>query len=147
MKTWTDFSRMCSGSFGVLMALCCFSVAQLCPTLCDPMDCSTPGFPVLHYLLEFAQTHVHSVSDAIQLSCPLSLLVQKNPGGGGGDGGRCRAGRDMTRVCQPWGSTAAYGESTHESLATLGPAVSHDSMFTHFHYGLLSGLRAALSIS
>ena len=38
---------------------CCCSVAQSCPTLCDPMDCSMPGFPVLHYLLEFAQTHVH----------------------------------------------------------------------------------------
>ena len=38
---------------------CCCSVAQSCPTLCDPMDCSRPGFPVLHYLLEFAQTHVH----------------------------------------------------------------------------------------
>ena len=39
--------------------------------LCDTMDCSTTGFPVLHYLLEFAQTHVHSVSDAIQPSHPL----------------------------------------------------------------------------
>ena len=38
---------------------CCHSVAKLCPTLCDPMDCSTIGFPVLHYLLEFSQTHVH----------------------------------------------------------------------------------------
>ena len=35
------------------------SVAQSCPTLCNPMDCSWPGFPVLHHLLEFAQTHVH----------------------------------------------------------------------------------------
>ena len=35
------------------------SVAKLCPTLCHPMDCSTPGFPVIHYLLELAQTHVH----------------------------------------------------------------------------------------
>ena len=35
------------------------SVAKSCPTLCDPMDCSTPGFPVLYYLLEFAQIHVH----------------------------------------------------------------------------------------
>ena len=34
-------------------------VVQSCPTLCDPVDCSTPAFPVLHYLLEFAQTHVH----------------------------------------------------------------------------------------
>ena len=39
-------------------------VTQLCPTLCDPMDCSMPGFPVLHYLPEFAQIHVHWVTDA-----------------------------------------------------------------------------------
>ena len=51
---------------------CCCSVAQSCPTVCYPMDCSTPGFPVLHYLLELAQTHVHWVSDAFQPSCPLS---------------------------------------------------------------------------
>ena len=38
---------------------CCCSVAQSCLTLCDPMDCSTPGFPVLRHLQEFAQTHVH----------------------------------------------------------------------------------------
>ena len=48
------------------------SVAQLCLTLCDPVDCSTPGFPVLPYLLEFVQTHVHWVDDAIQPSHPLS---------------------------------------------------------------------------
>ena len=48
------------------------SVAQSCPTLCDPMDCSTPGFPVHHQLPEFTQTHVHWVSDAIQPSHPLS---------------------------------------------------------------------------
>ena len=47
------------------------SVAQLCPILCEPMDCSTPGFPV-HHLLQFAQTHVHRVCDAIQPSYPLS---------------------------------------------------------------------------
>ena len=47
-------------------------VAQLCPTLCDPMDCSTPGFPVLHHLLELVQIQVHQVGDAIQLSHPLS---------------------------------------------------------------------------
>ena len=50
------------------------SVAQSCPTLCDPMDCSTPGFPVHHQLPELAQTHVHWVSDAIQPSHPLSSL-------------------------------------------------------------------------
>ena len=42
------------------------------PTLCHPMDYSTPDFPVLHYLLEFAQTHVHCIGDAIQPSQPLS---------------------------------------------------------------------------
>ena len=48
------------------------SVAQLRPTLYDPMDHSTPGFPVLHQLPEFAQTHVHQVGDAIHPSHPLS---------------------------------------------------------------------------
>ena len=48
------------------------SVTQSCLTLCDPMDCSTPGFPVHHQLLEFTQTHVHRVGDAIQPSHPLS---------------------------------------------------------------------------
>ena len=48
------------------------SVAQSCPTLCDPMDCSTPGLPVHGQLLEFTQTHVRWVSDAIQPSHPLS---------------------------------------------------------------------------
>ena len=47
-------------------------VAQSCPTLCDPMDCSMPGLPVHHQLPEFTQTHVHRVRDAIQPSHPLS---------------------------------------------------------------------------
>ena len=48
------------------------SVAQSCPSLCDPMDCSMPGIPVHHQLPEFTQTHVHRVGDAIQPSHPLS---------------------------------------------------------------------------
>ena len=56
----------------IAMFLSCCSVTKLCPTLCDPMKCSTPGFPVLHCVLEFAQTHVHWVGDAIQPSHPLS---------------------------------------------------------------------------
>ena len=48
------------------------SVAQSCPNLCDPMNCSTPGLPVHHQLLESTQTHVHRVGDAIQPSHPLS---------------------------------------------------------------------------
>ena len=48
------------------------SAAQSCPTVCDPMDCSTPGFPVRHQLPESTQTHAHRVGDAIQPSHPLS---------------------------------------------------------------------------
>ena len=47
------------------------SVTQSCPTLCDPMDCSTPGLPVHHQLPGLTQTHVHRVSDVIQPSHPL----------------------------------------------------------------------------
>ena len=59
--TWNGF---CSVQFS--------SVAQSCPALCDPMNRSTPGLPVHHQLLEFTQTHVHWVRDAIQPSHPLS---------------------------------------------------------------------------
>ena len=51
------------------------SVAQSCPTLCDPMNRNTPGLPVHHQLPEFTQTHVHRVGDAIQPSHPLPLLL------------------------------------------------------------------------
>ena len=50
----------------------CCSVVQSCPSLCNPMDYSTPGLPVLHHLPEFTQNHVHWVGDAIQPSHPLS---------------------------------------------------------------------------
>ena len=57
--------------------LCCCSVTQLYPTVCDPMACSTPGYPVHHQLPELTQTQVYQVSDATQPShplCPLLLL-------------------------------------------------------------------------
>ena len=63
--TWeTHFTYIVSVQFS--------SVIQLCPTLCNPIDCSMPGFSVYHQLLELTQTHVHQVSDAIQPSHPLS---------------------------------------------------------------------------
>ena len=70
-------SVLCCSCLKILKSIlypCIFilSVVQSCPTLCDPMDCSTPGFPV-HYLPEFVQTRVPGVSDAIQPSHPLSL--------------------------------------------------------------------------
>ena len=64
-----------------IYCLCC-SVTQSCLTLGDPMDCSTPGFPVLHQLPELAQTHVHSVGDApnhLILCCPRLLLPSVFP--------------------------------------------------------------------
>ena len=51
---------------------CCCLATKPCPTLCDPADCNMPGFPVRHHLPELAQTPVHWVDDAIQLSYPLS---------------------------------------------------------------------------
>ena len=74
------FSRKCT------IYLQCCSVAKLCLTLCDFMDCSTPGFLILHHLPELAQTHVHWVSDTIQpphpLSPPSSSCPQSFPASG-----------------------------------------------------------------
>ena len=58
--------------FDILSSVQFSSVAKSCPTLCDPMNHSTPGLPVHHHLPEFTQTHVHRVRDAIQPSHPLS---------------------------------------------------------------------------
>ena len=58
-----------------LEVICCCSVTQSCPTLCDPMDWSVPGLPVLHHLPEFAQVHAHCIGDAAQPSHPLSPLL------------------------------------------------------------------------
>ena len=66
-----------SPSFPICTFMSCCSVPQSCPTLCDCMDCSTPGFPVLHHLPELAQTHVRWIGDAIRSFhplCPLLLL-------------------------------------------------------------------------
>ena len=69
---WVKFPVLDIRSLQVIYFICCgCSVTKSCPTLCDPMDCSKPGFPVLQYLPEFAQAHVHWVSDAIQPSHPL----------------------------------------------------------------------------
>ena len=72
------------GFFSQILFPCCCSVTQLCPTLREPMDCSTPGFPVLHYLPEFFQTHVHWVNDTnhLILCHPLLLLPSIFPASG-----------------------------------------------------------------
>ena len=92
-KTWecicillslTAFRNSCHGAIficnepdchghKIINSCCCCSVAQSCPTLCDPMDCSLPGLPVPHYLLNFAQDHVYCSRDDIQPSYPLTF--------------------------------------------------------------------------
>ena len=69
--TFSNSSDILNFSLLSLLLYCC-SVGKLCPTLWDLMDCSIPGFPVLHYPSESAETHVHWVGDAIQPSHPLS---------------------------------------------------------------------------
>ena len=82
-----EFIIISEGNWGVKLSSVQFSsVTQSCPTLCDPMNRSTPGFPVHHHLPEFTQTHVHRVSDAIQpshpvvpfSSCPQSLPASES---------------------------------------------------------------------
>ena len=73
-KIWTWLSDLTTTTSIWMTQMCCCSVAQSCLTLCNLMDCSTLGFPVLHHLLESAQTNVHWVGDAIQPSHPLSSL-------------------------------------------------------------------------
>ena len=70
LTRWTFVGKAMSFVFNI--PSCCYSVAQSCPTVCNPTDCITPVFPVLYYLLELAQTHTHWVGDAIQPSHPLS---------------------------------------------------------------------------
>ena len=69
---WFAITLFQSPACVFIWRICCFSVSKWCPTVCDCMGCSTPGFPVLHYLLEFAQTHAHS--DSIISSCHPILL-------------------------------------------------------------------------
>ena len=91
------------------------SVAQSCPTLCDPMNCSTPGLPVHHQLPEFTQTHVRWVGDAIQPShpvVPFSSCPQSLPASGS---------FPMSQLF-PWG-----GQSTGVSaLASFLPKTTQD---------------------
>ena len=69
---WSSLSRDQTSVPCIVSPVQFSSVTQLCLTLCNPMDCSMPGFPVIHQLLELTQTHVHRVGDAIQSSHPLA---------------------------------------------------------------------------
>ena len=102
------------------------SVAKLCPILCHPMNCSTPGFSVLQYLLELAQTHIHWVNDAIQpshplLPPPLSLTPSQHQG-----------------LFQWVGSSHQVAKSTGASASALVLQVSIQGWFPLRLTGLIS---------
>ena len=91
------------------------SVAQLCPTLCNPMNHSTPGLRVHHHLPEFTQTHVHRVSDAIQPSHPLSSPSPPAPN------------PSQHQCLFQWVNSARGGQSTGVSaLASVLPKNTQD---------------------
>ena len=133
---------------------CCCSVTQSFLTFCDPMDFSTPGFPVLHYLLEFAQTHVHWVGDAIQSSHPLLplLLLQSCPAsgsfpmsqlfesGGPSIGTSASASNEYSGLisfirlawspCSPSDSQESSPTPQFESINSLAPSLLYSSTLT-----------------
>ena len=109
---------------------CCCSVAKSCLFLCNPMDCSTPGFPVLHYLPGFAQIHVHWVGEAMLSNhliphCPLlflssiflSIKVFSN-------------WSEMTLFCQTCPSWVALHGMAH-SFTELHKPLCHDKAVIH----------------
>ena len=75
MGTGQFFQQMMLGKLILYFCCCCCSVTKLCLSLCDSVDCSMPGFPVLHCLPEFAQTHVYWVNNATWPSHPLLPLL------------------------------------------------------------------------
>ena len=87
------------------------SVVQSCPTLCNPMNRSTPGLPVHHQLLEFTQTHVHRVSDAIQPSHPLSSPFPPAP----------RVFSNESALCMRWPKYWSFSFSIIPSKEHPGP--------------------------
>ena len=83
------------------------SVAQSCPTLCDLMNCSTPGLPVPHQLPEFTQTHVHRVSDAIEPSHPLLSPSSSAP-----NPPRIRVFSNESTLCMRWPNTGVLASAS-----------------------------------
>ena len=119
-ESWSETARW---YFGVLwrapvLYVSC-SVNKSCLTLWDPMDCSTPGFPVLHCFLEFSQSHVHWIDDAIQpshprliLCCPLLLLPSTFPS--------IRVFSNESALCIRWSKYWSFSSSISPSNEYLG---------------------------
>ena len=113
-----------------MLPSCCCSVTKLCPTLCDFMDCSMPGFPVLHSLLEFAQSHVPWVSDAINsliLCCPL-LLPSVFPS--------LRVFSKIYTDCAVWGTPLSLHKTWSCKFQSHNMAASFSAKWLALHTGL-----------
>ena len=111
--SYQPFSVICCSQYPNEIPIVQFT--QSCPTLCDPMDCSTPGFPVHHQLPELAQTHVHQVSDVIQpliLCRPLLLLPSIFPS--------IRVFSNESVLCIRWPKYWAFSFSISLLLNTQG---------------------------
>ena len=100
---------------------------QAMPTSCDPMDCSTPGFPVHHHLPEFAQVHAHCIGDAIKSSHPLSELP---------------VFKFLYQHCYPVYHTLCFSWVIFEWLSSY--VLHRDLDFSTFHIGLYLWLYLAL---
>ena len=138
MKCW----RVC-GQNRTLLHCWFSSITQLCLTLCDPMDGSTPGFPVHHQLPELAQTHVHQVGDAIQpsrlvfssLCCPQSF-----PASGSFPMSQCftlggqSIGASASAICPSSTGAPGIGSVESQPLDLQGHLCSHSS--PHLPQGL-----------
>ena len=116
-KYWS-FGISSSNEYSGLISFQFSSVAHLCPTLWDPMDCSMPGFPVHHQLLELAQTHVDQVDDAIQPSHPLS---SPSPSAVNLSQHQCLSNESVLRIRWPkdW-SCSISSSNEYSGLISLG---------------------------
>ena len=129
---------------------CCCSVTKSCLTLCDTMDCSTPGSPVLHYLSEFVQTHVHWVGEPISSSvAPFSSCSQSFPASGscpeswlftsGGQSIGVSASASVPMNVQDWLSLGLTGLISLQSKG-LSRAFSRTTIQKHQFSGAQSSL-------
>ena len=117
-----DLGHLISFQFVSPPCCCCCWAEKLYLTLCNLMDCSTPGFPVPHYILEFAQTHVHWVSDAIQpshLCCSLLLLPSIFPSSMTFSNGLALIGHLLYRWPKYWSFSFSISPSNESVLSGL----------------------------
>ena len=136
--------------WGFRSQLCCCSVTQSCPTLCDPMDCSMPGVTVLHYLPEFAQVHVHCICDTIQPFHPLMPSIFSSIRAFSNDSSVCirdqnngasASGSVLPVNIQGWSPLRLTGFISLLSIG-LSEAFSSTTVRRHQFFGILTSLQS-----